>query len=83
MLSVNIAALGAIASGAWIITPHDQQLAILSYAGISEGAVPMVLFLAVIFGRLLQQPSIDNGTTAPEHDSPADHADAQEPPRLP
>jgi hypothetical protein len=56
-LSIQISALGALASAAWIITPEERQIAILAAFHIKPGMVPLVLFLAVILGRLkLQSP---------------------------
>jgi hypothetical protein len=66
MFSVNIAAIGAVLSGGWIITPHDQQVAILAFMGVSEAAVPMALFLLVILGRLVQQPAILEARQEPD-----------------
>lgn len=58
MLSVNIASIGVVMSAAWMALPQDRQTEILTYIGVPQGAVPLALFVAVIVGRLVNQPSI-------------------------
>jgi hypothetical protein len=58
MLSVNLSVIGATVCGAWMITPAEQQAAILAVLGVQPGVVPLLGFLAVIVGRLVDQPKV-------------------------
>jgi hypothetical protein len=58
MISVNLAAAGAVLTGAWMVTPPDMQRSVLTYMGVSEAAVPMAMFIAIVVGRLVRQPGL-------------------------
>lgn len=56
-LSVQLSALGAAASAAWIMLTDAQREALLSFLPGGNGAayVVLVTFVAIIAGRLKQQ----------------------------
>jgi uncharacterized membrane protein HdeD (DUF308 family) len=59
-LSVQLSALGAAASAAWVLMPPEQQAGVLTFLGIEKpGTLAAVGFAAVIVGRLIAQPALD------------------------
>ena len=52
MLSVQVAGLAVV----WGTLPADQQAAILALVGVGPERIPALLGLAVIVGRLIDQP---------------------------
>ena len=52
MLSVQVAGLAVV----WGTLPADQQAAILALVGVGHERIPALLGLAVIVGRLIDQP---------------------------
>lgn len=59
MASVQLSALGVAVTGAWVLTPYETQQAILALFGITEpGVIAMVGFVAVVYGRIVQQPGL-------------------------
>lgn len=66
MLSVNLSALGAITCGAWLMTPPDAQAQILAVLGIEPGVIPLLGFLTVIVGRLIDQPKVRGENDPPD-----------------
>ena len=52
MLSVQVAGLAVV----WGALPADQQAAILALVGVGPERIPALLGLAVIVGRLIDQP---------------------------
>lgn len=53
MLSVQVAALAVV----WGSLPADQQAAILALAGVGPERVPLVVGVAMIVARLVNQPA--------------------------
>lgn len=60
MLSVQISALAAILSAAWIATPDDKQAQVLAFLGLDPSFLAPIAFVAVILGRVLAQPMVDD-----------------------
>lgn len=52
MLSVQVAAVAVV----WGSLPPEQQAAILSLLGVGPERIPALLGLAVIVGRVIDQP---------------------------
>lgn len=62
MLSVQLSALGAAVSAAWVLLPHETQESILSVIGVTEpGVIAMVGFVAVVYSRIVYQPKLHEG----------------------
>lgn len=62
MLSVQLSALGAAVSAAWVLLPHETQESILSVMGVTEpGVIAMVGFVAVVYSRIVYQPKLHEG----------------------
>ena len=53
MLSVQVAALAVV----WGSLPADQQAAILALVGVGPERVPLVVGVAMIVARLVNQPA--------------------------
>lgn len=59
MASVQLSALGAVVTGAWVLIPGQTQEAILAVFGITEpGVIALVGFAAIVYVRIVQQPSL-------------------------
>jgi hypothetical protein len=59
--SVRLAAVGAALSAAWAGMSEAHQAAVIDALGLPPSALAAIGFLAVIFGRVVSQPSVKKG----------------------
>jgi len=59
MLSVQLAALGATLSFAWLALPEDAKAGVLASLHIEPTSVSLMTFVAIILGRLVSQPAVE------------------------